>query len=68
LKHGPRAWYKRLTNFLLPKGFNTSKVNTTPFTKRFGNDLFRCQVYVNNIIYGSKINFIGKNFLKNDGS
>jgi hypothetical protein len=35
-----RAWYKRLRDILLSKGFKMSKVDTTLFTKKLGNDLF----------------------------
>jgi hypothetical protein len=40
LKQAPRAWYERLRNFLLSKGFIIGKVDTTLFTKKIGNDLF----------------------------
>ena len=53
LKQAPRAWYKRLRDFLLSKGFKMGKVDTTPFTKKLGNDLFVLQIYVDDIIFGS---------------
>jgi hypothetical protein len=34
-------------------GFKVGKVDTTLFTKKIGNDLFICQIYVNDIIFGS---------------
>ena len=40
LKQAPRAWYKRLRDFLLSKGFMMGKVDTTLFTKKIGKDLF----------------------------
>jgi hypothetical protein len=40
LKQAPRAWYERLRNFLLSKGFKMGKVDTTLFTKKIGQDLF----------------------------
>jgi hypothetical protein len=40
LKQAPRAWYERLRDFLLSKGFNMRKVDTTLFTKKIGIDLF----------------------------
>ena len=33
LKQAPRAWYERLRDFLIEKGFTIGKVNTTLFTK-----------------------------------
>ena len=38
LKQAPRAWYERLRNFLLSKGFKMGKVDTTLFTKKLGKD------------------------------
>jgi hypothetical protein len=42
LKQAPRAWYERLRDFLLSKGFIMGKVDTTLFTK-IGKDLFCCK-------------------------
>jgi hypothetical protein len=52
-KQAPRAWYERLRDFLLSKDFKIGKVDTTLFTKRIGKDLFVCQIYVDDIIFGS---------------
>ena len=40
LKQAPRAWYERLRDFLLSKGFMMGKVDTTLFTKKIDKDLF----------------------------
>jgi hypothetical protein len=53
LKQAPRAWYERLRDFLLSKGFIMGKVDTTLFTKKIGKDLFALQIYVDDIIFGS---------------
>jgi len=53
LKQAPRAWYERLRDFLVSKGFKIEKVDTTLFTKSIGKDLFICQIYVDDIIFGS---------------
>ena len=53
LKQAPRAWYDRLRDFLLSKGFIIGKVDTTLFTKKIGKDLFVLQIYVDDIIFGS---------------
>ena len=53
LKQAPRAWYERLRDFLLSKGFKMRKVDTTLFTKKLENDLFVLQIYVDDIIFGS---------------
>jgi hypothetical protein len=53
LKQAPRAWYERLRDFLLTKGFIMGKVDTTLFTKKIENDLFMLQIYVDDIIFRS---------------
>jgi hypothetical protein len=53
LKQAPRAWYERLMDFLLSKGFIMGKVDTTLFTKKIGKNLFVLQNYVDDIIFGS---------------
>jgi hypothetical protein len=53
LKQAPRAWYQRLSDFLLSEDFKIGKVDTNLFTKRIGKDLFVCQIYVDDIIFGS---------------
>jgi hypothetical protein len=53
LKQAPRAWYERLRDFLLYKGFMMGKVDTTLFTKNIGKDLFMLQIYIDDIIFGS---------------
>ena len=53
LKQAPRAWYERLRDFLLSKGFMMGKVDTTFFTKKIGKDLFVLQIYVDDVIFGS---------------
>jgi hypothetical protein len=40
LKQAPRAWYERLRDLLLSKGFIMRKVDMTLFTKKLDNDLF----------------------------
>jgi hypothetical protein len=52
LKQAPRAWYERLRDFLLSKGFIMGKVNTTFFTKKIEKDLFVLQIHVDEIIFG----------------
>ena len=53
LKQAPRAWYERLWDFLIEKGFTIGKVNNTLFTKKVDGHIFICQVYVDDIIFGS---------------
>jgi hypothetical protein len=53
LKQVLRAWYERLRDFLLSKGFKMGKVDTTFFTKKIEKGLFVLQIYVDDIIFGS---------------
>jgi hypothetical protein len=53
LKQAPRAWYECLRDFLITNGFKVGKADPTLFTKTIAKDLFICQIYVDDIIYGS---------------
>jgi transposase InsO family protein len=53
LKQAPRAWYECLRDFLIDNGFKVGKADPTLFTKTIANDLFVCQIYVDDIIFGS---------------
>jgi transposase InsO family protein len=53
LKKAPRAWYECLRDFLITNGFKVRKVDPTIFTKIIAKDLFICQIYVDDIIFGS---------------
>jgi hypothetical protein len=53
LKQAPRAWYECLRDFLITNGFKVGKVDRTLFTKTVAKDLFVCQIYVDDIIFGS---------------
>jgi hypothetical protein len=53
LKQAPRAWYKCLRDFLIENGFRIGKPDSTLFTRKMGKDLFVCQIYIDDIIFGS---------------
>jgi hypothetical protein len=53
LKHAPRAWYECLRDFLIANAFKVGKADPTLFTKTCNDDLFVCQIYVDDIIFGS---------------
>ena len=53
LKQAPRAWYKCLMKFLIEKGFKIDKIGATLYTKRVNEELFVCQIYVDDIIFAS---------------
>jgi hypothetical protein len=53
LKQAPRARYECLRDFILTNGFKFGKADPTLFTKTIYKDLFLCQIYVDDIIFGS---------------
>jgi hypothetical protein len=53
LKQAPRAWYECLRDFLITNGFKIGNDDLTLFTKTIAKDLFICQIYVDDIIFGS---------------
>jgi hypothetical protein len=53
LKQEPRAWYEYLRDFLIENDFRIGNTDSTLFTRKMGKDLFVCQIYVDDIIFGS---------------
>jgi hypothetical protein len=53
LKQAPRAWYECLRHFLTQNSFKIGKADSTLFTRKVRKDLLVCQIYVNDIIFGS---------------
>jgi hypothetical protein len=53
LKQAPRAWYECLRDFLITNAFKVGKADPTLFTNTCNGDLFVCQIYVDDIIFGS---------------
>ncbi|GJS95744.1 retrovirus-related pol polyprotein from transposon TNT 1-94 [Tanacetum coccineum] len=53
LKKAPRAWYDKLSSFLIKHGFTKGIIYPTLFTRRHGEDILLVQVYVDDIIFGS---------------
>jgi hypothetical protein len=53
LKQAPRSWYECPRDFLISNAFKVGKVDPTFFTKTCNGDLFVCQIYVDDIIFGS---------------
>ena len=53
LKQAPRAWYAYLKEFLLQQSFEIGKADPTLFTRKVGKDIFVCQIYVDDIMFGS---------------
>jgi hypothetical protein len=53
LKQAPRAWYECLRDFLIENSFRIGKAGSTLFTRKMGKYLFLCQIYVDDIVFGS---------------
>jgi hypothetical protein len=53
LKQSPRAWYECLRDFLITNSLKVGKADPTLFTKTIAKDLFICQIYIDDIIFGS---------------
>jgi hypothetical protein len=53
LKQAAKAWYECLRDFLITNGFKVGKADPTHFTKIVVQDLLICQIYVDDIIFGS---------------
>jgi hypothetical protein len=53
LKQALRAWYECLRDFLIANAFKVGKADPTLFTNTCNGDLFVCQIYVDDIIFGS---------------
>jgi hypothetical protein len=53
LKQAPRVWYECLRNFLIENSFRIGNADSTLFIRKNRKDLFICQIYVDDIIFGS---------------
>nr|GEX11001.1 retrovirus-related Pol polyprotein from transposon TNT 1-94 [Tanacetum cinerariifolium] len=53
LKQTPRAWYDKLSTFLLHNHFFKGTTDPTLFIRRLDDDILVVQVYVDDIIFGS---------------
>nr|GFA22540.1 hypothetical protein [Tanacetum cinerariifolium] len=54
LKQAPRAWYDVLSQFLVESGFQKGSIDTTIFIKKKGKRIMLIQIYVDDIIFGSR--------------
>ena len=64
LKQGPRAWYDRLTQYLVSHKFTKGKADQTLFIKREDSKLIVAQVYVDDIIFRSTKDELAHGFSK----
>ena len=64
LKRAPRAWYDRLTTYLLDHGFKRGQADRTLFVKRDEKSLLMAQVYVDDIVFEFTIDHLAHEFLE----
>jgi hypothetical protein len=64
LKQAPRAWYEHLKELLVDRGFEIGVIDPTLFTKKINGELFICQLYVDDIIFGSTNKAFNDEFAK----
>nr|GEW53644.1 retrovirus-related Pol polyprotein from transposon TNT 1-94 [Tanacetum cinerariifolium] len=64
VKQALRAWYDKLSNFLVSKGFSKGSIDPTLFIIKKGEDILLVQIYVDDIIFSSKNPKLSKKFEK----
>ncbi|GKE51988.1 retrovirus-related pol polyprotein from transposon TNT 1-94, partial [Tanacetum coccineum] len=64
LKQAPRAWYDKLSNFPMTKGFTKGTIDPALFMIRYREDILLMQIYVDDIIFGSTNPKFSKQFEK----
>ncbi|CAM8983988.1 unnamed protein product [Rhodiola kirilowii] len=64
LKQVPRAWYKRLTEFLINHGYVRGGVDKMLFVKHTELDFIIAQIYVDDIVFGSSNQKLVDKFVK----
>ncbi|GJU37950.1 retrovirus-related pol polyprotein from transposon TNT 1-94 [Tanacetum coccineum] len=64
LKQALRAWYDKLSNFLVFKGFSKGSIDPTLFITKKGEDILLVQIYVDGIIFGFTNLKLSKKFEK----
>ncbi|GKE12261.1 retrovirus-related pol polyprotein from transposon TNT 1-94 [Tanacetum coccineum] len=64
LKQALRAWYDKLSSFLIKHHFKKGIFDPTLFTRRHRDDILLVQIYVDDIIFGSTKPVFAKRFEK----
>ncbi|GKC43929.1 retrovirus-related pol polyprotein from transposon TNT 1-94 [Tanacetum coccineum] len=62
LKQAPKAWYDKLSNFLVSKGFSKGSIDPTLFITKKREDILLVQIYIDDIIFGSTNPKLSKKF------
>ena len=64
LKQALRAWYDRLTQYLVSHGYRRGQADQTIFIKRENGKLIVTHVYIDDIIFGSTKDELAHDFSK----
>ncbi|GJY05801.1 retrovirus-related pol polyprotein from transposon TNT 1-94 [Tanacetum coccineum] len=64
LKYAPRAWYDKLSSFLIEHHFTKGIFDPTLFIRRHRDDILVVQIYVDDIIFGSTNQVFSNTFAK----
>ena len=64
LKQEPRAWYERLTQFLVNQGYKKGGSDKTLFVKEENGRLMIAQIYVDDIVFGGMSNQMVQHFVQ----
>ncbi|GJX46502.1 retrovirus-related pol polyprotein from transposon TNT 1-94, partial [Tanacetum coccineum] len=64
LKQAPKAWYDRLTSFLIKHEYSMGMVDNIFFNKKSKSHLIIVQIYVDDIIFGSTSQNLCDDFVK----
>ena len=62
LKQTPKAWYDRLTAYLIEHGFKKGFANTTLFIWKDKNYFVVAQIYINDIVFGVTNDSLAQSF------
>jgi hypothetical protein len=64
LKPAPKAWYERLTEFLINNGYVRGGIDQTLFVKKNLNEIMIAQIYVDDIVFGGTSNQMVEQFVQ----
>lgn len=62
LKHAQKAWYERLSTFLLQNNFQRRNIYQSLFIQKSGLYILIVQIYVDDIIFGNSNSSLCENF------
>jgi hypothetical protein len=62
IKQDPRAWFSRLNNYLQRQGYKRGATNNNLYIKIENKNNIIVVIYVDDIIFGSNINPLSKQF------